>query len=322
LFFLFRFRLRSSLFFPSFFSTSTFFTSPPLPPPQQLFTASERDDLDVPFLRRAFGMLQRWGDFAKRLVELDDEEEEAREKAREEGGAAATEGEESSSSSSASSASSVPPPSELLWGDLRASFPDSLDDFGSLADFHSGVLSWARSLEEEASAALGGVVDLGLGLGGENGNGNGNDDDEEEEEEENSRRRGGSSSSSSSATLAKSLVSAARASRDLGVRARVKAALRVRRRPTAAAAEEEDKEESGASKEEGDGDRNRQPTLAFPAHHSNPPKLARAAWRDPRVTLVLFALSAIAELPDAAHDEALATLLLKKLSDLPSVRRS
>ena len=34
--------------------------------------------------------------------------------------------------------------------------------------------------------------------------------------------------------------------------------------------------------------------------------------------LVLYALAAIGELPEREHDEALATLLLKKLSDLPN----
>ena len=63
------------------------------------------------------------------------------------------------------------------------------------------------------------------------------------------------------------------------------------------------------------------PTLATPSQPERAPKLARAAWKDERVMLVLFALSAIGNLPDRAHDEAVATLLLKKLSDLPAVRK-
>ena len=227
-----------------------------------------------------------------------------------------------------------------LGGDLaRAAqtFPDSLDDFESMNDFHSSVLVWARSIEGEAAASLsskGGsrrrsrpleeVAALVGGGGGEDGG----------------RRalaaasppspppRSSSSSSSSSSSiptsnLTLSLVSAARAAADAGVRGKVKAALRVRAQVQHGGGEseeeeEEEEEEDKGATEEGGGREPPMPTLAFPSQPERAPRLARAAWKDGRAMLVIFALSAIAALPERALDEAVATLLLKKLSDLPS----
>ena len=224
----------------------------------------------------------------------------------------------------------------MIWRELRETFPDSLDDFESMNDFHSSVLVWARSIEGEAAASLsskGGsrrrsrpleeVAALVGGGGGEDGG----------------RRalaaasppspppRSSSSSSSSSSSiptsnLTLSLVSAARAAADAGVRGKVKAALRVRAQVQHGGGEseeeEEEEEEDKGATEEGGGREPPMPTLAFPSQPERAPRLARAAWKDGRAMLVIFALSAIAALPERALDEAVATLLLKKLSDLPS----
>ena len=226
----------------------------------------------------------------------------------------------------------------MIWRELRETFPDSLDDFESMNDFHSSVLVWARSIEGEAAASLsskGGsrrrsrpleeVAALVGGGGGEDGG----------------RRalaaasppspppRSSSSSSSSSSSiptsnLTLSLVSAARAAADAGVRGKVKAALRVRAQvqhgggESEEEEEEEEEEEDKGATEEGGGREPPMPTLAFPSQPERAPRLARAAWKDGRAMLVIFALSAIAALPERALDEAVATLLLKKLSDLPS----
>ena len=317
---------------------------------------------ELAFVRRAFPLLRRWGEFNGRVLELDAEAaaggqlEERERKQREAGGGRGGEEEEggeqqeaaatteqaggpSSPSSSASSLSArllpLPPPplllpSELLWREFRTTFLGSLEEFGSLAEFNDGVLAWARVLEDEMSAALGGAVDL---LGG---GGGGSEDGGQQ------RALGAAASSSHpTAALTGSLVSAARASRDLGVRARVKAALRVRpqirlhqRRQQGRGQEEGgDEENDGGGGGEGEGAAREQrrspssppppvtpppPTLASPSAPQRAPKLARAAWRDQRVMLVLYALAAIGELPEREHDEALATLLLKKLSDLPA----
>ena len=278
-----------------------------------MFTASELQIArgeELAFVHRAFPLLQRWGEYAGRLAELDEEEGERRERERTEGGGGGGGG-------GGRGRSSPPPallPSELLWRDLRATFPDSLTDFPTLSDFHSGVLAWSRVLEEETRATLGAGAGAAIGSSGENeGEGGGAPPLE--------ASRSSSSSSPSSLSysrLTDSLVSAARASRDHGVRSRVKAALRVRMK------EENDGNEDGSAKEE-----QQQPppptpppaTLAWPSRPEQAPKLARAAWRDPRAMLVLYALSAISELPERAHGEALATLLLKKLSNLPPRRR-
>ena len=297
---------------------------------KQLFTASELQlarGEELAFVRRAFPLLRRWGAFTGRVAELDaeaargdeEEEEEEREQREKNEQAATEEGKEQeateqggpSPSPSSSSSRLLLLPSELLWRDLRATFPNSLEEFGSLADFNAGVLAWARVLEEEVPAALG--VSSAVGFGG------GSSEDDEGRQQQ--RAVAASSSSAAppdspppprrSSSLTSALVSAARASRDLGVRARVKAALRVRRQPP--------QRQRRRLREEDDDNNGRQtPTLASPSPPDHrAPKLARAAWRDQRAMLVLYALAAIGDLPEAEHDEALAALLLKKLSDLP-----
>ena len=315
-----------------------FFLNLPLPPQKnthphtrpQLFAESERQVArggDEPArqhallsrLPRVLPLVRRWVGFATRLAALD-----RGQRAREE--------------AAGGGAPSSPFPSEVIWRELRETFPDSLDDFESMNDFHSSVLVWARSIEGEAAASLsskGGsrrrsrpleeVAALVGGGGGEDGG----------------RRalaaasppspppRSSSSSSSSSSSiptsnLTLSLVSAARAAADAGVRGKVKAALRVRAQvqhgggESEEEEEEEEEEEDKGATEEGGGREPPMPTLAFPSQPERAPRLARAAWKDGRAMLVIFALSAIAALPERALDEAVATLLLKKLSDLPS----
>lgn len=277
-------------------------------------------------MRRAFPLLRRWSEFNGRILELDAEAEAAaaaaagagQQQLKEEAATMADQGEQGPSAPSPSlQQHQLLLPSELLWRELHTTFLGSLEEFASLSEFNDGVLAWARVLEDEMSAALGGAVDL---LGGSGAS---------------SSSSSPSSASHPTAAITGSLVSAARASRDLGVRARVKAALRVRRKPNLRVFRG-DEEGGGGGEEQGGGggkedegggagavarEQQRQappssPTLAAPSAPERAPKLARAAWRDQRVMLVLYALAAIGELPEREHDEALATLLLKKLSDL------
>ena len=222
----------------------------------------------------------------------------------------------------------------MIWRELRETFPDSLDDFESMNDFHSSVLVWARSIEGEAAASLsskGGsrrrsrpLEEVAALVGGGGGEDGGRRALAAASPPSPPPRSSSSSSSSSSPTsnLTLSLVSAARAAADVGVRGKVKAALRVRAQVQHGGGEseeeEEEEEEDKGATEEGGGREPPMPTLAFPSQPERAPRLARAAWKDGRAMLVIFALSAIAALPERALDEAVATLLLKKLSDLPS----